>query len=100
MPWTCLPQRKAAIKARRNWVFDKMRIQADMAMDGYHCIVTTEQESFECTAVEAYRGFFVLKPFWAFKSTMGACLVFACDQKAIGTRFLIYYVAFMITRLI
>ena len=48
--------RETGEAASHNWVVDEERIAADEAMDGYYCIVTSEQEMDDRDVIDAYRG--------------------------------------------
>lgn len=87
-------------KAQHNWVLDAKRIEEDAAMDGYYCIVTSEQEWTERETIEAYRGLSrIEESFRVLKSTMDTRPVFVWTEKHIEAHFLICYVALLIMRL-
>lgn len=86
--------------ASHNWVLDEKRIEADAAMDGYYCIVTSEQEWSEREVIEAYRGLArIEESFRVLKGTMEARPVFVWTKAHIEAHFLICYVALTIMRL-
>ena len=69
-------------------------------MDGYYCIITSEQEWSEREIIEAYRGLSrIEESFRVLKSTMDARPVFVWTKKHIEAHFLICYVALVIMRL-
>ena len=87
-------------KAQHNWALDEKRIEEDAAMDGYYCIVASEQEWSEREIIEAYRGLSrIEESFRVLKSTMDARPVFVWTEKHIEAHFLICYVALLIMRL-
>lgn len=47
--------RETGEAASHNWVVDEERIAADEAMDGYYCIVTSEQEMDDRDVIDAYQ---------------------------------------------
>ncbi len=86
--------------AQHNWVLDEKRIAADEAMDGYYCIVTSEQEWTEREVIEAYRGLSrIEESFRVLKSTMEARPVYVWTEPHIRAHFLVCYVALTIMRL-
>ncbi len=87
-------------KASHNWVLDEERIAADEAMDGYYCVITSEQEWDEREIIEAYRGLFRIEDsFRVLKSTMDARPVYVWTEPHIRAHFLICYVALAVMRL-
>lgn len=87
-------------KAQHNWVLDEKRIAEDAAMDGYYCIITSEQEWGEREIIEAYRGLSrIEESFRVMKSTMEARPVYVWTDPHIRAHFLICYVALTIMRL-
>ena len=87
-------------KADHNWVLDEERIAADAAMDGYYCIVTSEQEWSEREIIEAYRGLArIEESFRVLKGTMDARPVYVWTEPHIRAHFLVCYVALVIMRL-
>ena len=87
-------------KAQHNWVLDEERIEADAAMDGYYCIITSEQEWGEREIIEAYRGLSrIEESFRVLKSTMDARPVYVWTEPHIRAHFLVCYVALIIMRL-
>ena len=87
-------------RAQHNWVLDGARIAADEAMDGYYCIVTSEQEWSEREVIEAYRGLSrIEESFRVLKSTMDARPVYVWTEAHIRAHFLVCYVALLVMRL-
>ena len=87
-------------KAQHNWVLDEARIAEDAKMDGYYCIITSEQEWPERDVIEAYRGLSrIEEPFRVMKSTMGARPVYVWTREHIEAHFLVCYVALLEMRL-
>ena len=87
-------------RAEHNWVLDEERIAADAAMDGYYCIITSEQEWSDREVIEAYRGLARIEDsFRVLKSTMDARPVYVWTRAHIEAHFLICYVALTIMRL-
>lgn len=92
--------RETGERACHNWVLDEKRIAADEAMDGYYCIVTSEQEWSEREVIEAYRGLSrIEESFRVLKSTMDARPVYVWTEPHIRAHFLVCYVALLIMRL-
>ena len=92
--------KKTGEVADHNWVLDEERIEADAAMDGYYCIVTSEQEWSEREIIEAYRGLARIEDsFRVLKSTMDARPVYVWTRPHIRAHFLICYVALTVMRL-
>ena len=92
--------RETGEAASHNWALDEERIAADAAMDGYYCIVTSEQEWAEKEIIEAYRGLARIEDsFRVLKSTMDARPVYVWTKEHIEAHFLICYVALTIMRL-
>lgn len=86
--------------AQHNWVLDEKRIGEDAAMDGYYCIVTSEQEWTEREIIEAYRGLSrIEESFRVLKSTMDARPVYVWTTPHIEAHFLVCYVALTAMRL-
>lgn len=86
--------------AQHNWVLDEKRIAADAAMDGYYCLVTSEQEWSEREVIEAYRGLSrIEESFRVLKSTMDARPVYVWTGRHIEAHFLVCYVALLVMRL-
>ena len=86
--------------AQHNWVLDERRIEADAAMDGYYCVITSEQEWSEREVIEAYRGLArIEESFRVLKSTMDARPVYVWTTPHIEAHFLVCYVALAIMRL-
>lgn len=92
--------RETGEAAQHNWVLDEDRIAADAAMDGYYCIVTSEQEWSEREVIEAYRGLArIEESFRVLKGTMEARPVYVWTTPHIEAHFLICYVALTMMRL-
>ena len=92
--------RETGEAARHNWVLDEERIAADEAMDGYYCIITSEQEWSGREVIEAYRGLArIEESFRVLKSTMEARPVYVWTTPHIEAHFLVCYVALTIMRL-
>ena len=86
--------------AQHNWVLDEDRIAADEAMDGYYCVITSEQEWSEREVIEAYRGLArIEESFRVLKGTMEARPVYVWTTPHIEAHFLVCYVALTIMRL-
>ena len=87
-------------KADHNWVLDEARIAEDEAMDGYYCIVTSEQEMGDREVIEAYRGLWrIEESFRVMKGTFDARPVFCWTDPHIRAHFLVCYVALLVMRL-
>ena len=87
-------------RAQHNWVLDEERIAADAEMDGYYCIITSEQEWADRDVIEAYRGLArIEESFRVLKGTMGARPVFVWTAPHIEAHFLVCYVALAVMRL-
>lgn len=87
-------------RAQHSWVLDEARIAADAEMDGYYCIVTSEQEWSEREVIEAYRGLSrIEESFRVLKSTMGARPAYVWTAPHIEAHFLVCFVALLIMRL-
>lgn len=87
-------------KAQHNWVLDEERIGEDAEMDGYYCIVTSEQEWPDREVIEAYRGLArIEESFRVLKGDMDARPVYVWTEPHIRAHFLVCYVALAIMRL-
>ena len=87
-------------KAHHKWVHDEARIAEDAKMDGYYCIITSEQEWPERDVIEAYRGLSrIEESFRVMKSTMDARPVYVWTREHIEAHFLVCYVALIEMRL-
>ena len=87
-------------KAQHNWVLDEERIEEDAEMDGYYCIVTSEQEWPDREVIEAYRGLArIEESFRVLKGDMDARPVYVWTEPHIRAHFLVCYVALAIMRL-
>lgn len=86
--------------AGHNWVVDEERIAADEAVDGYYCIVTSEQEMDDRDVIDAYRGLWrIEESFRVMKGDLGACPVYCSTESHIRAHFLVCYVALLVMRL-
>jgi len=86
--------------AQHNWVLDEAKIAEDAKMDGYYCVITSEQEWGEREIIEAYRGLSrIEESFRVLKSTMDARPVYVWTTPHIQAHFLMCYVALTIMRL-
>lgn len=87
-------------RAGHNWVLDEEKIAADAEMDGYYCIITSEQEWDERDIIEAYRGLSrIEESFRVLKGAMDARPVYVWTEPHIRAHFLVCYVALMVMRL-
>ena len=87
-------------KAQHSWVLDERKIAADAEMDGYYCIITSEQEWGDRDVIEAYRGLSrIEESFRVLKGTMDARPVYVWTEPHIRAHFLVCYVALVIMRL-
>ena len=81
-------------------MLDEAKIEADAAMDGYYCIITSEQEWGEREIIEAYRGLSrIEESFRVLKGTMEARPVYVWTDAHIRAHFLVCYVALTMMRL-
>ena len=87
-------------KAQHNWVLDEKKIEEDAKMDGYYCIITSEQEWGDRDIIEAYRGLSrIEESFHVLKGTMEARPVYVWTDAHIRAHFLVCYVALTMMRL-
>ena len=92
--------RETGEAADHNWVVDEERIAADEAMDGYYCIVTSEQEMDDRDVIDAYRGLWrIEESFRVMKGDLGARPVYCSTESHIRAHFLVCYVALLVMRL-
>lgn len=92
--------RETGEAADHNWVIDEERIAADEAMDGYYCIVTSEQEMDDRDVIDAYRGLWrIEESFRVMKGDFDARLVYCSTESHIRAHFLVCYVALLVMRL-
>ena len=85
---------------RYNWVVDEERIAADEAMDGYYCIVTSEQDMDDREVIDAYRGLWrIEESFRVMKGDLGARPVYCSTESHIRAHFLVCYIALLAMRL-
>lgn len=86
--------------ASHNWILDEKKIEADASMDGYYCIITSEQNWDDCDIIKAYRGLSrIEESFRVLKSTLDARPVYVWTTPHIRAHFLVCYVALTIMRL-
>lgn len=86
--------------ASHNWVIDEEKIAADEAMDGYYCIVTSEQDMDDHGIIDAYRGLWrIEESFRVMKGDFDARPVYCSTESHIRAHFLICYMALLIMRL-
>ena len=92
--------RETGEAASHNWVVDEERIAADEAMDGYYCIVTSEQEMDDRDVIDAYRGLWrIEESFRVMKGDLGARPVYGSTESHIRAHFLVCYIALLAMRL-
>jgi len=92
--------RETGEAASHNWTLDEDRIAADEALDGYYCIVTSEQEMDDRDIIEAYRGLWrIEESFRVMKGDLDARPVYVSREEHIRAHFLVCYVALLIMRL-
>lgn len=92
--------RETGEAASHNWVVDEERIAADEAMDGYYCIVTSEQEMDDRDVIDAYRGLWrIEESFRVMKGDLDARPVYCSTESHIRAHFLVCYVALLAMRL-
>ena len=92
--------RETGEAADHNRVIDGDRIAADEAMDGYCCIVTSEQDMDDREVIDAYRGLWrIEEPFRVMKGDLGARPVYCSTESHIRAHFLVCYVALLAMRL-
>jgi transposase len=81
-------------------VFDKERLAADEACDGYYCIITSETDWSDERIIEAYRGLWQIEEtFKISKSDILARPVYVRKKSHIEAHFLICYIALCIARI-
>ena len=86
--------------ANHNWVLDEEKIARDEEMDGYYCIITSEQEMEDRDVIEAYRGLWrIEESFRVLKSDFDARPVYVSREEHIRAHFLICFIALLIMRL-
>lgn len=92
--------RETGERAEHGWVLDTAKIEADAQMDGYYCLITSEQEWDEAEIIEAYRGLWrIEESFRVLKSDLGARPVYVSREDHIKAHFLVCYIALLIMRL-
>ena len=86
--------------ADHNWLLDREKIEADQAMDGYYCIITSEEDMDDREIIESYRGLFrIEESFRVMKTDFDARPVYCSTEDHIRAHFLICYIALFIMRL-
>lgn len=86
--------------ASHNWILDEKKIAEDEAMDGYYCIITSEQEMKDRDIIEAYRGLWrIEESFRVLKSDLDARPVYVSREEHIRAHFLVCFIALLIMRL-
>ena len=92
--------RETGEAADHNWVIDEDRIAADEAMDGYYCLVTSEQEMDDREVIDAYRGLWrIEESFRVMKGDFDARPVYCSTESHIRAHFLVCYIALLAMRL-
>lgn len=92
--------RETGEAADHNWVVDEDRIAADEAMDGYYCIVTSEQDMDDREVIDAYRGLWrIEESFRVMKGDFDARPVYCSTESHIRAHFLVCYIALLAMRL-
>ena len=92
--------RETGEAADHNWVIDEGRIAADEAMDGYYCIVTSEQDMDDREVIDAYRGLWrIEESFRVMKGDFDARPVYCSTESHIRAHFLVCYIALLAMRL-
>lgn len=92
--------RETGEAADHNWVIDEERIAADEAMDGYYCIVTSEQDMDDREVIDAYRGLWrIEESFRVMKGDFDARPVYCSTESHIRAHFLVCYIALLAMRL-
>ena len=92
--------RETGEAAAHNWIIDEERIAADEAMDGYYCIVTSEQDMDDREVIDAYRGLWrIEESFRVMKGDFDARPVYCSTESHIRAHFLVCYVALLAMRL-
>lgn len=92
--------RETGEAASHNWVVDEEGIAADEAMDGYYCIVTSEQEMDDRDVIDAYRGLWrIEESFRVMKGDFDARPVYCSTESHIRAHFLVCYIALLAMRL-
>ena len=92
--------RETGEAADHNWVIDEERIADDEAMDGYYCIVTSEQDMGDREVIDAYRGLWrIEESFRVMKGDFDARPVYCSTESHIRAHFLVCYIALLAMRL-
>jgi len=93
--------RETGEAASHNWAIDEDRIARDAELDGYYCIVTSEQEMPDGDVIDAYRGLWrIEESFRVLKGDFDARPVYVSREEHIRVHFLVCYVALLVMRLI
>lgn len=86
--------------AQHNWVLDEAAIRKDETLDGYYCIITSEQEMGDEEVIDCYRGLWLIEEsFRVVKSDMDARPVYVSTEGHIRAHFLVCYIALLVMRL-
>jgi hypothetical protein len=86
--------------AQHNWVLDEAAIRKDATLDGYYCIITSEQEMGDEEVIDCYRGLWLIEEsFRVVKSDMDARPVYVSTEGHIRAHFLVCYIALLVMRL-
>ncbi len=86
--------------ASHNWVLDEKKIAQDEEMDGYYCIITSEQEMKDRDIIDAYRGLWrIEESFRVLKSDFDARPVYVSREDHIRAHFLVCFISLLIMRL-
>jgi transposase len=81
--------------------FDKERFEADAALDGYYCILTSETQTSDLTIIEHYRGLTrIEESFRVIKSELEGRPVYVWKESHIKAHFLICFIALTLIRII
>ncbi|MCF0230762.1 MAG: IS1634 family transposase [Enterococcus sp.] len=92
--------RKTGEKAQHNWSLNLEKIAAEEAMDGYYCIVTSEEEMPCQEIIDAYRDLWKIEEsFRVLKGDFDARPVYVSREEHIRAHFLICYISLLIMRL-
>jgi transposase len=88
-------------KAKKKLSFDKERYEADAALDGYYCILTSETQMDDLTIIEHYRGLSrIEESFRVIKSELEGRPVYVWKESHIKAHFLICFIALTLIRVI
>jgi hypothetical protein len=87
--------------AKKKLSFDKDRYEADSALDGYYCILTSETQMDDLTVIRHYRGLSrIEESFRVIKSELGGRPVYVWKEPHIKAHFLICFIALTLIRII